>query len=182
MCKYQGTCHTLGWHKHELLLVLLSESVSCSVVSDSLDSMDCSPPGSSVHGFLQARMLEWVAIPFSRGSSQSRDRTHVSHIAGGFFTSWATREAQPYKGFSHYSHYIGEETEDQRLWLWLAQLHAMSTQWGTRDSARIKPHPPDFQAHALFSVFSYTLIRSWWGEFSEGLDQSLRYEKNLSSH
>ena len=41
---------------------------------------------------LQARILEWVAVPFSRGSSQSRDRTHVSHIAGGFFTSWATRE------------------------------------------------------------------------------------------
>ena len=48
------------------------------------------------HGILQARILEWVAIPFSSGSSQSRDRTQVSHIAGGFFTSWATREAQEY--------------------------------------------------------------------------------------
>jgi len=47
--------------------------------------MDCSPPGSSVHGILQARVLEWVAIPFSRGSSQSRDQTQVSEIAGGFF-------------------------------------------------------------------------------------------------
>ena len=43
---------------------------------------DCSPPGSSVHGILQARILEWVAIPFSRGSSWPRDRTQVSHIAG----------------------------------------------------------------------------------------------------
>ena len=43
-----------------------------------------------------ARLLQWVAIPFSRGSSQSRDQTQVSHIAGGFFTSWATREAQEY--------------------------------------------------------------------------------------
>ena len=43
---------------------------------------------------LQARILEWVAFPFSRGSSQPRDRAQVSHIAGGFFTSWATREAQ----------------------------------------------------------------------------------------
>ena len=51
------------------------------------DPMDCSPPGSSVHGILQARILEWVAIPFSRESSQPRDRTQVSHIAGGFFTS-----------------------------------------------------------------------------------------------
>ena len=45
-------------------------------------------------GILQARILEWVAIPFSRGSSQPRDRTQVSHAASGFFTSWATREAQ----------------------------------------------------------------------------------------
>ena len=57
------------------------------------DPMDCSPPGSSVHGILQARILEWVAMPSSRGSSQPRDQTHVSCIAGGFFTSWATREA-----------------------------------------------------------------------------------------
>ena len=46
-----------------------------------------------VHGILQARILEWVAFPFSRGSSQPRDRTQVSHIAGRFFTSWATRVA-----------------------------------------------------------------------------------------
>ena len=50
------------------------------------DPMDCSPPGSSVHRILQARILEWVAIPFSRGSSQPRDRTQVSCIAGRFFT------------------------------------------------------------------------------------------------
>ena len=48
----------------------------------------------TAHGILQARILEWVAFPFSRGSSQPRDQTQVSHIAGGFFTSWATREAQ----------------------------------------------------------------------------------------
>ena len=50
----------------------------------------------TVHGILQARILEWVAFPFSRGSSQPRDRTQVSSIAGRFFTSWATREAQEY--------------------------------------------------------------------------------------
>ena len=50
--------------------------------------MDCS------HGILQARTLEWVAFPFSRWSFQPRDKTQVSCIAGGFFTSWATREAQ----------------------------------------------------------------------------------------
>ena len=57
------------------------------------DLMDCSPPGSSVHGILQARILEWVAVSFSRGSSQPRDRTQVSWIAGGF---WASRVAQEY--------------------------------------------------------------------------------------
>ena len=59
---------------------------SRSVVSDSLHP----------HGILQARMLEWVAFLFSRGSSQPRGRIQVSHIAGRFFTSWATREAQQY--------------------------------------------------------------------------------------
>ena len=50
------------------------------------DPIDCSPPGSSIHGILQARILEWLASPFSRGSSQPRDRTWVSRIAGRFFT------------------------------------------------------------------------------------------------
>ena len=50
----------------------------------------------TVHGILQARILEWVAFPFARGSSQPRDQTHVSHIADVFFTNWATREVQEY--------------------------------------------------------------------------------------
>ena len=53
----------------------------------------CSPVNCTPHGILQARILEWVAFPFSRGSSQPKDRTQVSRIAGRFFTSWATREA-----------------------------------------------------------------------------------------
>ena len=60
------------------------------------DRMDCSLPGSFVHGILQARILEWAAISFSRGSSWPRDRTQVSYIAGRFFTIWATREAFAY--------------------------------------------------------------------------------------
>ena len=64
-------------------------SESRSVVSDSLQ-----PHGIyTVPGILQGRILEWVAFPFSGGSSQPRDRIQVSHIAGRFFTSWATREA-----------------------------------------------------------------------------------------
>ena len=55
--------------------------------------MDCSPPGSSVRGILQARTLEWVATSFSRGSSPLTDWTLVSCIASGCFTIWPTREA-----------------------------------------------------------------------------------------
>ena len=53
----------------------------------------CDPMDYTGHGILQARTLEWVTFPFSSGSSQPRDRTQVSHVAGGFFISWATREA-----------------------------------------------------------------------------------------
>ena len=67
------------------------ESESRSILSDSFQSHDY-----TIHGILQARILEWIIIPFSRGSSQPRDQTQASHIAGGFFTSWATREAQEY--------------------------------------------------------------------------------------
>ena len=51
----------------------------------------CDPMDYRVHGILQARILQWVAFPFSRGSSQPRDWTQVSHIIGTFSTSWATR-------------------------------------------------------------------------------------------
>ena len=58
------------------------------------DPRACSPPDSSVHGILQARILEWVAIPFSRDSSWPRNWTWVYYIAGRFFTIWATRESR----------------------------------------------------------------------------------------
>ena len=54
------------------------------------DHMDCSLPGSSIHSIFQARVLEWIAISFSRGSSQPRYQSQVSRIAGGCFTVWAT--------------------------------------------------------------------------------------------
>ena len=60
------------------------------------DLTDCSPPGSSIHGILQARILEWVTIPFSRASSGSRDWTQVDHITGRPFTIWATWEIPYY--------------------------------------------------------------------------------------
>ena len=68
------------------------------------DPMDCSPPGSSDHGILQARILEWRAIPFSGGSYQPRDWTWVSCSGGRFFTVWAIREP-PNNGRHHYIKY-----------------------------------------------------------------------------
>ena len=65
------------------------ESVSRSVMSRSCKPMTYSPPGSSVHEILQVRILEWVALSFSRGSSWPRDWTPISHITGRFFTFWA---------------------------------------------------------------------------------------------
>ena len=62
----------------------------CQIVCN---PMDCSPPGSTVHGILQARILEWIALPFSKGSFWPRDQTQVSCIAGIFSTVWATGEA-----------------------------------------------------------------------------------------
>ena len=66
------------------------------------DPMDCSLPGSSVLGILQTRKLEWVVYLFSRRFSQPRNQTRVSCIAGGVFTSWATREPKELPGRVHF--------------------------------------------------------------------------------
>ena len=83
--------------------IIVVSSESHSGMSDSCDPMDYSLPGSSVHGILQARILEWVAISFSRGSYLPRNRTQVSCIAGRFFTDWAMREAPSIMVFSNES-------------------------------------------------------------------------------
>ena len=96
-------CSLSSWDHFPLLLISLYYYYffiinECSVLVALLclalcDATDCSVPNSSVHGILQAKILEWVAIPFSRGSSWARDQKWVSCIAGRFFTIWATREA-----------------------------------------------------------------------------------------
>ena len=65
------------------------------------EPIDCSLPGSSVHGIVQARVLEWVAISFSRGSSWPRDWTWVSRIVDRCFTIWATRKVSLYRSWVH---------------------------------------------------------------------------------
>ena len=80
---------------------------SCRTLWDPMDY--------TVHRILQARMLEWVAFLFSRGSSQPRDQTHVSHIAGGFFTSWATREATEKMWYVHTMEYNSAIKKNERM-------------------------------------------------------------------
>ena len=95
--------HIIGAQSHLQRAKSKSESESRSVVSDSLRP----------HGILQARILEWVAVLFSKGSSQLRDQTQVSHTVGRFFTSWATREA-PKEPKSEAKDWI--TTRDPCLW------------------------------------------------------------------
>ena len=73
--------------KHASYIHLLDGQATLTVKGAQLCLTLCDPMDYTVHGILQARVLEWVAFPFSRGSSQPRDRTQVSCIAGGFFTS-----------------------------------------------------------------------------------------------
>ena len=103
---FQFSC-TISWKNPNELFGQLSTSSLYALVSSRFccccsvgkseptlcNTTDCSPPGSSVYGILQARILEWLVILFSKGSSQPRDRTQISCIAGRFFTVWATREA-----------------------------------------------------------------------------------------
>ena len=110
--------------------------------------MDCSLPGSSIHGIFQARILEWVAISFSRGSSQSRDRTQVFHIVGRCFTVWATREVPsvPWPG-----------TE---LWPWQWMPRILTT----RQPGNSSPHNFNFISSIswLVKVSMYQYIRSFF--------------------
>ena len=72
------------------------KKVKVEVTVSQLCPTFCDPMNYRVHGILQGRILEWVAFPFSRGSSQPRDWTQVTHIESIFFTSWTTREVQQY--------------------------------------------------------------------------------------
>ena len=91
------------------------------------DPVDCSPPGFSVHGISQARILEWIAIPFSRGSSQPRDGTPVSCTAGRFFTVWTTGKSLS-------------------SWVWIKFCLVRSKMFGSRK------HWLDFASHNTLGV------------------------------
>ena len=92
------------------------------------DPMDCSLPGSSIHGIFQARILEWVAISFSRRSSRPRDWTWISCIVGRCFTVWATREV-PFKSVFCYRGPSQElrRVEEKNVFLHWYNLHKSLT-------------------------------------------------------
>ena len=95
-------------------LFLISVCVVCVLVAQLYptlcDPMDCAPQAPLVHGIFQARVLEWVAISFSRASSQPRDRIQILCIAGRFFTVWATREVKPLLNIDHDPYFFNQSS------------------------------------------------------------------------
>ena len=97
--------------------------ITRSITPTLCDPIDCSPPGSSVHGIFQARTLEWAVISSSRGSFAPRDQTQVSHIAGRFFTVWAPSE-NPEKQVNELSltspmvQWLRPHLPKQGVWVW----------------------------------------------------------------
>ena len=137
---------------------------SCPILWDPTDS---SQPESSVHGILQARILEWVAISFSRGSSRFRDWTWVFCIAGRFFTIWATRDA-PCQGsppaVPSYS-----SSGDLSAWLlfttilwWLLphRWENVQTSCNEKHAHRGSDHCPPLPVPRIHSLSLYSLILS----------------------
>ena len=100
----------------------------------------CNPMDYTVHGILQARILKWVAFPFSRGSSQLRDQTQVSHTESGFFTSWTIREV-----LKKADHWI---IDAFKLWIWRRLLRVP---WTVRRSNQsiLKEISPEYSLKGL---------------------------------
>ena len=105
----QILCLFLNWTFCFVLFFYRVVWVPCPLCSLKVNHMDCSPTGSSAHGILQVRILEWVAFTFSRESSQPRDRSQIFCTVGRFFTIWATREAPliRYVVYKFFSHLVG---------------------------------------------------------------------------
>ena len=117
------------------------------------DPMDCSQPGSPVRKILQARILEWVVIPFSRGSSQSRDQTWLSYIADRFFTAWITTEFHIYAIINTICFFLSD------------LLHSVWWTLGPSTSLQMTHFHPFYDwvifCCAYVPHFLYPLI-SWW--------------------
>ena len=125
-----------------------------------------SPMEYTVHGILQARILEWVAFPFSRGSSQPRNRTQVSCFVGGFFTSWARKSTTPL--FSRIS--------QQMFWVWFLQ-ESKHRQWALslRLLSKLWHREVKCKQRAIG-------LLNWWTWLKAGLGFVGRYKRGAGEH
>ena len=134
-----------------------SESEVAQLCLTLCDPMDCSLPGSPVHGIFQAIVLEWIAISFSRGSSQPRDWTWVSCIVDRRFTIWATREFLKWKWkfLCHVQLFVTPWTVALLAPLSVGILQARILEWvvmpssGDLPNLGIEPRSPTLQADSL---------------------------------
>ena len=142
-----------------MALVLVAQS--CLTLCD---PMDCSPPDSTLHGILQARILEYAAISFSRGSSQPRDWTRLSHTAGRRFTYWATVKPMGVSSWTPWSKrgnaaklHECAQLDPWPLWPW-----RMSQTMKNPSRAR----PAHFSVRMVLQVrVDYWLSRRIWGQY-----------------
>ena len=162
----------VGCHFLLQCMKVKSESEVAQSCLTLLDPMDCSLPGSSFHGIFQARVLEWVAFSFSRGSSQPRDRTHASCIAGGFFTaeppgkpSFLNSFSWPSLNLSVASASFGTLTDT--WWLWPAGCipAGHSQRWGQEHSLGL---PADPRGTGIKATVANTWRGVWWSEEKTG--------------
>ena len=156
-----------GCDAKQLIILIRSGTFKVKVKVAQLCLTLCDLMDYMVHGSLQARILEWVAFPFSRGSSQPRDWTQVSHIAGGFFTSWATREAQ-------YRTKLGNKKALLSVWD-KARIHTHVIKacafFSLCHSRRCKL----FANHSCIRQHPGTLFWKWWWREDHKINWRLRY-------
>ena len=148
----------LSIYSFELILYMICACVfSHSVMSNSLQPCgNCSPPGSSIHGILQVGILEWVAITFSRGSSQLRDQTRVSCICRQILYYWATREA------SWVSNLFSNDAQKKRI---SAFVCPGSWDKGGRKNNKAKvvkcSHLGKWNIHGIWGTILATFLLAW---------------------
>ena len=130
-CEFKYSCSVIGSSSSWLSECQLSSQLSKESESESrwVGSTLCRPMDYAVREILLARILEWVAVPFSKGSSQPRDWTQVSCIAGAFFTNWATRKADLSKEERVISCWNKAAFFQVRLTLFLQNLRYLSQRW-----------------------------------------------------
>ena len=148
--------------------------------------MDCSPPCSSVHGIIQERVLEWVAIPFSRRSSRSRDWTLVSCFAGRFFTIWDTRKAldrqfSSVQSLSRVRLFVTPWTTARQAFLSITNSQSLSLTHVHRVGDAIQPsHPLPYLSPPTFSLSQHQGLFKWVSS-SHQVAKGLEFQLQLQS-